>query len=55
MPFWLFANVMLVFLVCLHVWWFYLIMRIAYKLLMGIEKPSEIAEDEYEGNNEKTD
>jgi hypothetical protein len=52
MPFWLFANVMLIFLAILHVWWFYLIMRIAYKLLMGIEKASEIADDEYEGSNE---
>ena len=48
MPFWLFANVMLVFLAVLHVWWFYLILRIAYKLIMGI-KAADIADDEYEG------
>ena len=52
MPFWLFANVMLVFLAVLHVWWFYLILRIAYKLIMGI-KAADIADDEYEGGAKK--
>jgi ceramide synthetase len=38
-------------LVVMHVWWFFLILRIAYRLIVG-EKATDIAKDEYEGTSD---
>lgn len=46
----LFFNVLLMTLWCLHVWWFYLLVRIAFKLLT---KPAHaVGREEYEGASE---
>jgi ceramide synthetase len=53
MPFWNIANVLLMLLVILHIWWLFLILRIAYKLLAG-SNAHDIGKEEYEGDDPST-
>jgi hypothetical protein len=51
MPFWNLANVFLTLLLVLHIWWFYLMIRIALKLISGAD-PHDVGKEEYEGEDD---
>ena len=42
------SNILMVTLEFLHIWWTFLFLRIAYKLLLG-KKGSDVGDEEYEG------
>jgi ceramide synthetase len=44
--------VFLCFLQCLHAWWFYLFLRIAYKIVASAENPHDAGREEYEGSSD---
>ena len=50
MPWWFASAALLCFLQCLHCWWFFLFVRIAYRLLAG--GAHEAANEEYEGGSD---
>ena len=48
-----YAFVWLLFALCLmHVWWLYLLLRIAYKLIAAPGKGHDAGRDEYEGDSD---
>jgi len=42
-------------LCCMHAWWVYLLMRIAYKLVLAPGKGHDAGREEYEGDSEEED
>jgi len=51
LEFWPLANAMLGALLVLHVWWYFLMLRIGYKLVMGINA-HQAGREEYEGDSD---
>lgn len=51
-----YAFIYLLLALCLmHVWWLYLLLRIAYKLIFAPGKGHEAGRDEYEGDSDDED
>jgi ceramide synthetase len=46
---------LLAFLVILHAWWFFLLVRIGYRLAMASESSKTVAQEEYEGNSSESE